>query len=362
MKSEKIIKNAKGITLIALVVTIVVLLILAAISIGMLTGENGIINQANEAKDSTEISEEKEKVEISSVSAAGKDEWGNITKDNLKEELDKNIGEGKYTLDGEGPFTVTYVDSNRSYIVNTEGNVYESLKGDIYDADVSEEDIAPVDIFNYEIISDAETGATSLDSLPTKEARITGIKLEYCNLGGYNPDTGIKEYTDTNYEIVLKDGSKITDTLVVPYQVEIDGEMYKITEADISMRWYNPTHEYNGYRLPSVKNIIYPNTIEKVNILHTRFIGYNKIIEKIILPRKLKEIDDYAFSGCKSLKNIEIPNSVISIGKDAFLSCINLTTVNYTGTIEQWNKISIDDWNTDLTNAQIVCTDGTINQ
>ena len=43
-------KNYKGITLIALVVTIVVLLILAAISISMLGGENGIINQANSLK------------------------------------------------------------------------------------------------------------------------------------------------------------------------------------------------------------------------------------------------------------------------------------------------------------------------
>ena len=38
-------KRNKGITLIALIVTIVVLLILAGISVGALTGEDGIINQ-----------------------------------------------------------------------------------------------------------------------------------------------------------------------------------------------------------------------------------------------------------------------------------------------------------------------------
>lgn len=43
-------KKAKGITLISLVVTIIVLLILAGVSIVMLTGENGIITQANKAK------------------------------------------------------------------------------------------------------------------------------------------------------------------------------------------------------------------------------------------------------------------------------------------------------------------------
>ena len=41
--------KTRGITLIALVVTIVVLLILAAVSISMLTGENGIIIRANQA-------------------------------------------------------------------------------------------------------------------------------------------------------------------------------------------------------------------------------------------------------------------------------------------------------------------------
>ena len=43
----------KGITLIALVITIIVLLILAAISIATLTGDNGILTKANEAKDET---------------------------------------------------------------------------------------------------------------------------------------------------------------------------------------------------------------------------------------------------------------------------------------------------------------------
>ena len=43
-------KKEKGITLIALIVTIVVLLILASISIKVLTGDNGLINQAKNGK------------------------------------------------------------------------------------------------------------------------------------------------------------------------------------------------------------------------------------------------------------------------------------------------------------------------
>lgn len=50
----------KGITLIALVVTIVVLLILAGVSINLLTGENGIITKAHDAKERTEKSSKNE--------------------------------------------------------------------------------------------------------------------------------------------------------------------------------------------------------------------------------------------------------------------------------------------------------------
>ena len=51
---RNIINKKQGITLIALVVTIIVLLILAGVSISMLTGKNGILNRAAEAKEKTE--------------------------------------------------------------------------------------------------------------------------------------------------------------------------------------------------------------------------------------------------------------------------------------------------------------------
>ena len=54
----------KGITLIALVVTIVVLLILAGVSIAMLTGDNGIITQSQNAKADTEQAKVEEHVSV----------------------------------------------------------------------------------------------------------------------------------------------------------------------------------------------------------------------------------------------------------------------------------------------------------
>ena len=61
--------NKSGITLIALVVTIIVLLILAGVSISMLTGQNGILNRATEAKEKTETSGEDEKRKLAQAEA-----------------------------------------------------------------------------------------------------------------------------------------------------------------------------------------------------------------------------------------------------------------------------------------------------
>ena len=57
-------KKNKGITLIALVITIIVLLILAGVSIAMLTGQNGILSQAQNAAEQTEIANAKEQAQM----------------------------------------------------------------------------------------------------------------------------------------------------------------------------------------------------------------------------------------------------------------------------------------------------------
>ena len=57
-------KKEKGITLIALVITIIILLILAGVTIAVLSGDNGILKRASEAKTKTEQAQLKEKIEL----------------------------------------------------------------------------------------------------------------------------------------------------------------------------------------------------------------------------------------------------------------------------------------------------------
>ena len=61
------IKHNQGITLIALVITIIVLLILAGVSLAMLTGENGILTKAQQAKEETKKAAKEESERLNSL-------------------------------------------------------------------------------------------------------------------------------------------------------------------------------------------------------------------------------------------------------------------------------------------------------
>ena len=74
-----------------------------------------------------------------------------------------------------------------------------------------------------------------------------------------------------------------------------------------------------------------------------------------------KYIAPYAFSGCKSLTSVTIPNSVTNINRYAFNNCTDLTSITFNGTMAQWNAIAKDSsWDTNTGSYTIHCTDGDI--
>lgn len=83
-------ENNNGITLIALVITIVVLIILASITINIVSGKNGIIERAKQAKEQTIISQYKEKIEMIKIDVRLKYKSIEITLANLKNEFESD--------------------------------------------------------------------------------------------------------------------------------------------------------------------------------------------------------------------------------------------------------------------------------
>ena len=114
-------KRKEGITLIALVITIIVLLILAGVSIAMLTGQNGILTQAQNAKNRTEQAEKEEKEKLGDMEDVINEAISGIE---IEQVIDENPG--KLETEGIDTYIINSIEDLVffSYDVTTNGNTY----------------------------------------------------------------------------------------------------------------------------------------------------------------------------------------------------------------------------------------------
>lgn len=131
-------KKENGITIIALIVTIVVLLILAGVSISLIINRNGIISNAEVAKQETEIADEKEKINLSAVAAQANNEEAVIRRNDFDKELKKFFNED-YTLEPDSDaeeYEVTFKKSGRKYTIKS-GITKEELNPELNDTNTT---------------------------------------------------------------------------------------------------------------------------------------------------------------------------------------------------------------------------------
>ena len=118
-------KKEKGITLIALVITIIVLLILAGVSINMVLGDDGIIENAKKAEEESEKADEKEIIETEilerKMEATIKQTGIDIT--NLEKDLKEKLGNKDVEVETEEDGTITIKTEKETYTVSATGNV-----------------------------------------------------------------------------------------------------------------------------------------------------------------------------------------------------------------------------------------------
>lgn len=82
--------------------------------------------------------------------------------------------------------------------------------------------------------------------------------------------------------------------------------------------------------------------------------------ESFTVPNGIAVIEYYAFGGNPYLRTLNVPKSVVHIGQFA-LSLSAIDTINYDGTVEEWQSIEKDpEWDKESANYTIYCTDGQI--
>ena len=223
-------------------------------------------------------------------------------------------------------------------------------------------------------------------TIPSSVTSIGSYAFDGCSkLNQINVDTANTAYSSMNGVLFDKDKTELirypegkTDTsYAIPNSVtSIDYDAFYGCSSLTSITIPNGVTIIGGSAFEdcsSLTSITIPNSVTSIYI--STFSGCSSLAS-ITIPNSVTSIDYAAFSGCSSLTSITISDSVTSIGDDAFEDCSSLTSITipdsvtsigdcafngcsslkdvyYSGTQEQWKKISIGSYNGYLTNATI---------
>lgn len=289
-------KNAKGITIIALVITIIVLLILAGVSIGTLTGDDGIVTQTQTAAEESRGSSVEEARDLWLIDLeAGKEK--------SLEELLQELKE-QDLLDDDEINTILTSEDNSIKIGSRNISFYveEPKDPSIVEADPS--------LWTYKL--DPETNNTT--------AILTGYKGT-----GRPTEMVIPNYIDGIP--IKKISGNATDS----------GGLF-------ASLWKNPTsgggiseevvQYYNSYQT-SLKKIVVSEGIEEIGDCG---LAFSQAAEEITLPSSLKKIGGSAFAYCESLREITIPRQAVITGGYVFTPNKNITVYGYSGIVDSWSS------------------------
>lgn len=302
-------KREKGITLIALVITIIVLLILAGISIATLTGNNGILTQAQNAKNETTKGKEVEQIRLAwnsyvtdYLTNEGDDyETDDVTK-KFQNELDGLEGTGKTEVDmadGEllNSIQIKYKETGNTYYLGFDENGNAVIK--------SKDEIA--ENMKYETSSLTDSEKTNLED---------GIKLEI-NSGddreftmelatGTIVDWGDGKYSKIGKAFTGKTNSKENIIKIA----ELNDKFSDVSTSSIKLAGlFEASTVYHKYM---EKNTSYVIKIYKANLELIQVTNTEKLSK--ILDWGKCNIDYLGFSSCTKLTEIATPQ------KDSFSS------------------------------------------
>ena len=227
----------KGITLIALVITIIVLLILAGVSIATLTGQNGILTQANNAKENSEISEEKEAVSLAYTGViAEKKGEGTVTANDLNIQFGLNGTDATAT----GSINVKFNKSERIYKIDSQGKI----TGPFQEGEIETSNYL-VDMYNKAIA----------DNCTNEDGKCT--RVDHLHIGDYvnyeNPKSGTYD--------VLPEKTGIEEGLLSTV-----AQTFDVADNQLNWRVLGIDKETGGIKLIAGSPMKNSSLVEKYNV------------------------------------------------------------------------------------------------
>lgn len=317
MKETKVLKNEKGITLLALIITIIVLLILAMVSIKLV--KDGAIIQ--HAKNATSIySEEQiiEKVKLA-YSATKMDSfsakysfWSSEFENKLRENIQKSFPDSKVEVkqdkdDDENRIYSVIID-DLELIITEDGNVSKNI--------------------TIESILAKYSGRWIFAEGDERTVVYYGKGPSILNL----QEEMQVVHLDENKKQIVSENEKInllTDNVTISFFSSVGVE-------EINMNNLAVTLERDAFEncsdLKEIKN--WSNAKVEADESGDKYLYFSgcEKIESIILPNDVNSVKGYSFEQCTNLKSITIPNSVTKIENNAFATCDKLTTINIDNT------------------------------
>ena len=295
------VKTEKGITILALVITVIVLLIIAGVTIASLTGDNGILINAQDAKLATELSKYQEELELYKVNKTMEDA-------NFEEET----------------LTAGKTDLNYNTKSEEEGNIKTII------TDISDKYFEKLEVIKGKLLINTQ------DRTEIRVAQSLGIEVN-----PYDIRDGVLWSSNGNLLLMDENTGSLTipdsitaigegafsnveglKTIIIPPTVKrIEKNAFKSNttlENVIIQERNGEGMEYIGdnafYGCTNLKSINLPDTITYIG---SAAFGNDRSLDNVKLPNRLKKLKNCTFQGCSNLKNLELSEDLEELGTES---------------------------------------------